>query len=349
LQEKAFPSVSIVITGKDESETIEKCILSVFDQSYPNFETIYIDSNSTDGTFEIALRLQNASKSYANCRRYLPLSIDTNSAASGRNFGVNIAQGDIIAFVDADCVPERSWLENLIIHFSKDTLVVGGPNIHSRTNCSKLCGAVYDVLETFLGSGGSAQFLKINRLSYVNAIPTCNLAIEKKLFYAVGGFNDELRFNEDSDLCHKLRKAGYKMLYSPEAKVNHLRGIKSYHDFSHLIKEYGYQRGRNVAKWPRLFTKFNAVSIICIFIIFLLGAMAVFEKAAQTILVWLFIFLLAVIMIASTKIAIEKRSLTLILFAPAIYLTIYVVYNVSFIRGLVEGAVRRINSMAYGF
>jgi GT2 family glycosyltransferase len=339
--EKTLPSVSIVITGKNEIDTIEKCILSVFDQSYPNFEVIYIDSNSTDGTFELAFKLQNVSKSYPNCKRYLPLSTDKNTPAGGRNFGVRIAQGDIIAFVDADCIPERRWLENLIVHFSRNTMIVGGPNIHPPTNYSKLCDAVYVVLGTFLGSGGSAQFLKIDRLTYVNAIPTCNLAIEKKLFFAVGGFNDKLRFNEDSDLCYKLRKAGHKMLYSPEAKVIHLRGIESYRDFSLLIKEYGYHRGKNVVKWPRLFAKFNAISIICIFIILLLGTLTLFERDALTILIWICISLLGVIMISSLQIAIKKCSPTLILFAPVIYLTIFAVYNASFLRGLAAGVIWR--------
>jgi glycosyltransferase involved in cell wall biosynthesis len=160
-QEKEIPLISIVIVGKNERDTIERCINSVFDQSYPNFEAIYVDSGSTDGTFEIAMRLQSASNNYRYCKRYLPVSVDSNSPGSGRNYGVKVARGDIIAFVDADCVPERTWLENLIKYFSRNILVVGGPNIHTRSTHSRVVNSVYDVLETFLGSGGSAQFLKI--------------------------------------------------------------------------------------------------------------------------------------------------------------------------------------------
>jgi GT2 family glycosyltransferase len=342
--ESEFPLISIIIVGKNERDTIERCITSVFNQSYPNFEAIYIDSNSTDGTFEIASGLQNDLNNYENCKRYLSLSVDKNSPGSGRNYGVKVARGEIIAFVDADCVPDRCWLENLIKYFSRNIMVVGGPNIHTRSRQSKLVNAAYDVLETFLGSGGSAQFQKIERLSYVRAIPTCNFAIGKSLFSEIGGFNEELRYNEDSDLCYRLRKAGYKLLYSPDAKVYHARGIESYSDFSKLFGNYGYQRGKNVVKFPWLLAKFSAFSIIYILLFISLFIIGIHNKTAQTILMWLGILLLSAVIISSVKIAIEKHSLKLFLFAPIIYFTIFVFYNVGFLYGIAVNCVDRIKA-----
>jgi Glycosyl transferase family 2 len=68
---------------------------------------------------------------YGNCRHHLSLSVDKNSPESERNYGVKVALGEIIAFVDADCVPEKSWLENLIKYFSRNIMVVGCSNIHT--------------------------------------------------------------------------------------------------------------------------------------------------------------------------------------------------------------------------
>jgi glycosyltransferase involved in cell wall biosynthesis len=336
LQEEQYPLVSVIITGKNEKDTIEKCIMAVLNQSYPKFEAIYIDSNSTDGTFQIAKKLEDNRRDRKYCKRYLTISVDANSPGCGRNCGVGFARGDIIAFVDADCVPEARWLENLVKHFTDNIRVVGGPNIHSRSSCSKPADAVYEVIETFLGSGGSAQFLRIERPRYVNALPTCNLAIDRSLFYQIGGFNEALRFNEDSDLCYRIRKAGHKIFYSPEAKVNHLRGIKSYVDFSKLFKEYGYYRGKNVVRFPWLLAKFNAFSIFFVAALLLLFAVAMVEKTAQTVLIWLLMLFIGVILISSAKVAIKKHSAKLLLLAPVIYLTICVVYNVSFFYGLVE-------------
>ena len=347
LQEKQYPLVSVIITGKNEKDTIEGCIMSVLNQSYPKFEVIYIDSNSTDGTFEIAKELQTSLRDHKHCKRYLPISVDSNSPGCGRNCGVGFAQGEIIAFVDADCTPERGWLENLVKHFSRNIKVVGGPNIHSRSSCSKAADAIYDVLETFLGSGGSAQFLRIERLTYVKAIPTCNLALERSLFYEVGGFNEELTFNEDSDLCYRLRKAGHKILYSPEARVTHARGIKSYGDISKLFREYGYHRGKNVVRFPWLFAKFNALSVFCIAVLISLFAIAMVENTAQTILIWLCMLFVSVVLISSAKVAIKKRSTKLFLLSPVMYLIISVVYNVSFLYGLIEGTSNKFRGSHY--
>ena len=62
----------------------------------------------------------------------------------------------------------------------------------------------------------------------VKALSACNMAIQRDLFYSLGGFDEELRFNEDSDLSYRLRKSGHGMLYSPRARVNHLKKIGSY-------------------------------------------------------------------------------------------------------------------------
>jgi glycosyltransferase involved in cell wall biosynthesis len=346
-EENRYPLVSVIITGKNEKDTIERCITSVLNQSYPKFEAIYIDSFSTDGTFEIAKKLQKSLKDNTHCKRYLSISIEANSPGCGRNCGVGLAQGEIIAFVDADCVPESGWLENLIKHFSGNIRIVGGPNIHSRSGCSKVADAVYDVLETFLGSGGSAQFLRIERPTYVKAIPTCNLAVDRSLFYEVGGFKEKLRFNEDSDLCYRFRKSGHKILYSPEAKVNHMRGIKSYVDFSKLFKEYGYHRGSNVVKSPWLLAKFNAFSVFCVAVLISLFAVTMVENTAQKILIWLCMLFVGVILVSSAKVAIKKRSTKLLLLSPVIYLTIFVVYNVGFFYGLIEEISNKLRSSNY--
>src|SRR5437867_12047081 len=102
-----FPLISVIIIGKNEKDTIEKCILSIFNQSYPNFEIIYVDDKSTDNTLEKAHQLKNILESKKNCKGYLILSVETNFRSKNRNIGIKASKGSIIAFIDADCIAEE--------------------------------------------------------------------------------------------------------------------------------------------------------------------------------------------------------------------------------------------------
>jgi GT2 family glycosyltransferase len=337
-----FPLVSVVITGHNERDTIEMCISSLFQQTYPNLEIIYIDSKSSDGTYEIAIRLENKSRCQQNCKRYLALSLEqANSPAKGRNYGVKIASGSIIAFTDADCIPETNWLENLIRQFSRDTRVVGGPNVLKHLKRSKILDAIDNVLGTYLASGGSAQFMKIDKPSYVRALSTSNMAIERKLFWEIGGFDESLRYNEDSDLGYKLRKKGHRVLYTPEAKVNHFIGIESYFDFLGVLKEYGYERGRNVIRKPWLLTRSTLFSVAYIFAIIVLLTTSLVDEIGLVLALFLILFFFAIVFVASAELGARMKSPLMLVMGPAIYISIYFVYNSNFILGYI-GEVTKI-------
>src|SRR5437899_2552239 len=139
------PLVSVVITCKNEVRKIENCIGSLAKQSYSNFEIILIDAKSTDGTFEKAYNLRNYMKSLKNCKRYLVISAEAETPSKGRNAGVGMAEGEIIAFTDADCVAEENWLDNLVKHISNGKMV-GGPSILTHPSRSRILDAIDAVL-----------------------------------------------------------------------------------------------------------------------------------------------------------------------------------------------------------
>ena len=327
--------VTVVITGRNEKYTIKDCITSIFEQSYPNFEIIYIDAKSSDGTYETAISLMSYLKSSKNCKRYLPLSIEADSPAKGRNFGVKLAHGTIIAFTDADCIAERDWLVNLVKYLPKDTGIIGGPNVLKHFRTSKTLDAIDNVLETNLGSGGSPQFVKINKLSEVHALSTCNLAVQKNLFEKVCGFDEKLRYNEDSDFSNRILKNGYKIIYTPEARVNHFVGIESYSDFLRLLHKYGSERGKNAARSRYFLTKFNFFSTTFILTLFSLLGLSLFVNTAKMIFISLILITILILFIASIKIGIRTKSGVLVFLALGILFTIHVVYSTGFLLGYI--------------
>lgn len=111
--------VSVIIPAFNEESYIADTINAVLKQTYPNFEIIVVDNASTDRTGEIA-------KSFGDKVKVLYESRKGTQWA--RECGRLAATGEIIANVDADCLPDSDWLSNGIKFFnSKDVVALGGP------------------------------------------------------------------------------------------------------------------------------------------------------------------------------------------------------------------------------
>ena len=118
------------------------------------------------------------------------------------------------------------------------------------------------VLSSYLGSGGSALFYQIKSDREFDEVPAGNLAVYRQLLEKFGGFNENLRYNEDSDLCYKVREEGYRIIYASKARIYHYIGIDSYTDFMSYFKRYGFERAKNAARSSKFLTLFNFLSLI---------------------------------------------------------------------------------------
>jgi Glycosyltransferases, probably involved in cell wall biogenesis len=326
-----FPAVSVIVTAKNEEDTIESCILSIMEQTYPNFELIFVDAISSDKTFEKANRLKNVAESTKNCKRYIAVSKKAETPARGRNLGAEISNGSILAFTDADCMAEKDWLENLVLHMSPEIGIVGGPNVIRHTRKSKITTAIDSVLATYIGSGGSPQFYQINKDRDVYVVSSCNMAIQKSLFEREGGFDESLRFNEDSEFCNRLVRKGNRIFYTPAAKINHFIGIETYSQFVSYFYKYGLERGKNASKNYHLITKFNALSLAIMFTSACLILLSFISTLYFTALVLLITIFAGGIFVISLKIALINKSVLLLFYVFSVFLSLYASYNSGFI------------------
>ena len=310
IEQHEMPLTSVVLIGKNEQDTIESCIMSIFNQTYPDFEIIYVDDDSSDETMVKAQRLKNI-KPNKNCKRYEVISASTGYPSKNRNIGSKIAKGIVIAFIDADCIAEPDWLFNLINKLPNDSGVVGGPLTLRHKSSSKITKVVDSVLTSFLGSGGSAQFYEIKEDRQVAAIPGGNMAIHKHLLQKLGGFNEKLRYNEDSFLCYMARKLGFKIFFSAKARVSHHIGINTYSNFVSYFRQYGFARGINVRRDWNLLAKFNLVSLSLIFSGVCLLILSFFSNTATFAFVCMIILILSVEFAYSLKLAMAHGSVKL--------------------------------------
>ena len=109
------PRISVIIPVLNQAGKIEQCLKAVFSQPLPPHEVIIVDGHSTDGTVEIAQRF--------------PVKVfyqEHGAAGAARQIGVDNAEGEYVAFTDADCIPDQHWLKSLLSEFSGDIVGVGG-------------------------------------------------------------------------------------------------------------------------------------------------------------------------------------------------------------------------------
>jgi len=204
------PLVSIVIVDyKKNNPLLIECLEAIQKQSFTNFEVILV----TD--YPVSLKYPKLiKKSFGH---YV-------GPAEKRDWGGEHAKGDILAFIDDDAFPDTNWLKNMVKDF-KDPFVaaVGGPGVSPPgVNWSEEASGWMSASP--LGSGPYTYRFLPGKKIYVDDFPSMNLAVRKKDFLEIGGYDSHYWPGEDTKLCLdiilKLKK---KIIYDPEVLVFHHR------------------------------------------------------------------------------------------------------------------------------
>jgi len=109
------PFISVVVCTYNRRTHLERCLKSLKDQEYKNFEIIVVNGPSNDGTDAV---LRDYPKIYVISQNEL------NGLSNARNLGIMASKGEIIAFIDDDAVADKNWLDSLVSGYSDIT--VGG-------------------------------------------------------------------------------------------------------------------------------------------------------------------------------------------------------------------------------
>jgi O-antigen biosynthesis protein len=202
----ATPKVSVIVCSYNGAKTLDRCLASLRQVEYPDYEVILVDDGSTDNTREIA----------AKHPWVRAIHQENKGLSAARNIGAEAATGEIIAYTDSDCMADPEWL-----YFLVGTLLggeyagVGGPNISPPAeNWVQACVAA--------APGGPSHVLLTDVIA--EHIPGCNMAFYKWAFDKIGGFDTEYRkAGDDVDFCWRLQQEGQIIAFSPAAIVWHYR------------------------------------------------------------------------------------------------------------------------------
>jgi GT2 family glycosyltransferase len=158
--------------------------------------------------------------------------------AIARNIAIRKSQGDLIICVDADCIVQPNWLQEMIAaHYSPNKAIIGGAIKIDNDNP----WALADNLSSF------HDYLPNLPASIYSVLPTCNLSIRRGVIDKVGLFDENLLINEDVDWTMRARRLGYKLYFNPSAIVWHRPQRKNFR----AIWRHGYDWGYHsiVNRW----------------------------------------------------------------------------------------------------
>lgn len=198
--------ISVYIPAYNSAEFLSRAIDGLLAQTLPANEILVIDDGSRDATAEIAARYPDVT---------LVRHPQNSGLGAARNTGFRTARNELVASLDADCVPDPGWLAGLSRHFDDPKLAgVGGRLIegNQRTVADRWRRA------------HMAQEWGEKPLRNPKFLFGCNNMFRKSAVLEAGGYDESMRTNgEDTDVSRRLRDMGRDLLYDPEARVVHQR------------------------------------------------------------------------------------------------------------------------------
>ena len=203
-----LPTIAIVIPAKNEAQYLGRCLESLRLLEYPKelTEIYVVDNGSSDSTLEIAGRFPEVS-----------VSSHLGNIGALRNIGAKQSTSELIAFLDADCVPPPDWLKISTRHLRDGVAVVGASISLAEENCTWVERCWIEYLNTKHSSD----------ITEVRTITSFCFVVARETMEKVGWFNEQLKTCEDSDLGYRISQGKGKLLVDKSIRTEHLRNAKT--------------------------------------------------------------------------------------------------------------------------
>ena len=219
---KKFPKVFIVVLNYNGKDVIKRCLTSVFKIDYPNFEVVFVDNNSTDGSLELA----KGNFSKANFIK----NEENLGYASGNNIGIRFSlerMAEYVLVLNNDTEVEKDFLTKLVETAEEDEKIgIISPVI--------LDGNTKQVWF----SGGRINWMRM-KTEHVQEnqgeshyesdfITGCSMLVKASVFEKIGLFDEDFfLYWEDADFSLRSKKAGFKNVVVPTSWIYHFEKSES--------------------------------------------------------------------------------------------------------------------------
>lgn len=212
------PKASIIIPVYNQPYLTNLCLEYLKRNSPSDIEIVVVDNASQIEIVQVLAKHQAPNFIVHHNENNLGFAIACNQ-------GAKIATGEILVFLNNDTVPHPGWLDYLLQTFAKEqNLGIAGSKLLFPDNTVQHAGVAFYVskLPYHLYQGLPGDMPCINYDRYFQAITGACMAIPKKLYSSLGGFDESyLNGLEDVDFCLRVGEAGKKIKYISKSCVTH--------------------------------------------------------------------------------------------------------------------------------
>jgi len=218
------PKVAAVILNWNGKDDTVRCIESLKELAYPNCELIVIDNGSTDGSVDTLKDIKGINL----------IALPKNTGFTGGHIeGLRHSKGDFVALLNNDLVVDKNWLTELVNasrEYKAD--IIGGCayNWNQKEEAFNT-GSSFSSYQTVNPVTGHTVMLHYgNKVTDANNLSGSNLLVSRKVIDRIGYLdNSFFAYYEETDFIARAKRAGFKAIYTPNAKVWHKVGASSAH------------------------------------------------------------------------------------------------------------------------
>jgi len=199
--------VSVIVPTHNRAAFLPAHLDCMLDQSHTNYEAIYVNDSSNDGTADV---LDEYAKRYPDKLRVV--SAAYGAPGPTRNAGARAASGNMFLFTDDDVLVPRNWIQGMSECFAEHRTDALCGGIAPRSMKTPIERYMHYRVQRALGKSPRS----------IAAAPMMNFMVTRDTFEHVGGFlEDPLRAAEDWEFCYRLTQSGAHIMYDARIEVVH--------------------------------------------------------------------------------------------------------------------------------